>query len=452
MRISVIGLGKLGSPMAAVYAAKGHDVVGVDLNPAFVAALNQGRAPVEEPRLQEMIDLGCPRLSATTDFSEAIKATDLSCVIVPTPSTETGAFTNKYLLSALKAMGPGLRDKSGYHVVVITSTVMPGSCDGEIRAQLEQASGRRVGIDIGLCYSPEFIALGSVVNNLLRPDMVLVGESDPRAGDALAQLYLSSCDNSPAIRRMNLVNAEITKISVNTYVTTKISYANMLSDLCERLPGADVDVVTDAVGLDSRIGGKYLKGATGYGGPCFPRDNIAFSVLARSVGAQPLLAEATDAVNNLQVERLGGKVRALLPAGGRVAILGMSYKPDTAVIEESHGVKLAAHLLAAGYSVVIHDPQAAGAACSVLGNRVGAAERAEDAVAQADLVVVMTNWPAFVAIDAQAFRRADGRSLAVIDCWRILPAEAVELCDLHYPGRGPAVEAAVGDLGREARG
>ena len=437
MRISVIGLGKLGSPMAAVYAAKGHEVVGVDLNPGFVQALNQGLAPVAEPRLQEMIDLGRSRLSATCDFAAAMDATDLSCVIVPTPSTEAGTFTNKYVLAALDAMGPGLRAKSGYHVVVITSTVMPGSCDGEIRAHLEAVSGKRVGVDIGLCYSPEFIALGNVVNNLLRPDMVLVGQSDIRAGDALAQLYLSSCDNQPAIRRMNLINAEITKIAVNTYVTTKISYANMLADLCERLAGADVDVVTDAVGLDSRIGGKYLKGATGYGGPCFPRDNIAFSALARSVGAQPLLAEATDQVNNLQIQRLGEMIRAVAPAGGRVSILGMSYKPDTAVIEESHGVKLAAHLLAQGDQVVIHDPMAAGAACSVLGNRVGVAARAEDAVAQADIVVVMTNWPDFATMDSTAFVRTDGSRVVVIDCWRILPVEVARHAIVRYPGRGP---------------
>ncbi len=169
---------------------------------------------------------------------------------------------------------------------------------------LERASGRRVGETLGLCYSPEFIALGNVIRDMLEPDMVLIGESDPRAGDVLERLYRGVCENDPPFRRMSLVNAELTKIAVNTYVTMKISYANALADMCERLPGADVDTVTDALGLDTRIGPKYLRGAIAYGGPCFPRDNKAFAVLARDLGAEPLLAEATDAVNVAQTDRL----------------------------------------------------------------------------------------------------------------------------------------------------
>src|SRR5262249_2828965 len=156
-----------------------------------------------------------------------------------------------------------------------TSTVMPGSTGGEIQAELERASGRKIGPDLGLAYNPEFIALGTVVRDMLRPDFILIGESDKQTGDLLEAIYERSCDNDPAIRRMSFVNAELTKISVNTYVTTKISYANMLAEMCDRLPGADVDVVSAAVGSDSRIGSKYIKGAIGYGGPCFPRDNKA---------------------------------------------------------------------------------------------------------------------------------------------------------------------------------
>ena len=170
---------------------------------------------------------------------------------------------------------------------------------------LERHAGRQVGPSLGLCYNPEFIALGSVVRDMLRPDMILIGESDTTAGDILERLYDAACENRPAVQRMNFVNAELTKLAINTFVTTKISYANMLADICERLAGADVDVVTRAVGSDSRIGARYLKGAIGYGGPCFPRDNVAFSALARSLGAQAQLAETTDAIN-----RIPGRTRA----------------------------------------------------------------------------------------------------------------------------------------------
>ena len=156
--------------------------------------------------------------------------------------------------------------------------------------------------------------------------MILIGESDRRAGDMLEAIHRTTCENTPAVRRMNFVNAELTKISVNTFVTTKISYANMLAELCDRLPGADVDVVTGAVGADSRIGSKYLRGAIGYGGPCFPRDNVAFAALARSLGANAALAEATDTINQYQTERMLNAVRTRLAARARVAILGFSVQ------------------------------------------------------------------------------------------------------------------------------
>ena len=232
---------------------------------------------------------------------------------------------------------------------MITSTVMPGSTGGEIRAA---SSGIRAGASaptLGLCYNPEFIALGSVVRDMLQPDMILIGESDADGrGHAGAASIAASCENQPAIRRMNFVNAELTKISVNTFVTTKISYANMLADICDRLPGADVDVVTQAVGADIRVGVKYLRGATGYGGPCFPRDNVAFAALARSIGARADIAEATDRINRFQIERVLGAVQARMHGPGTIGILGLSYKPDTAVVEESQGVDAGGTVAARG--------------------------------------------------------------------------------------------------------
>jgi UDPglucose 6-dehydrogenase len=440
MKISVFGIGKLGSPLAAVFASKGFDVVGTDTNPALVQAMNAGLAPVDEPRLQELIDASGPRLRATSDPAEAVTATDVSFVIVPTPSDASGLFSTAHVLSALEGIGAGLRRKSGYHLVVITSTVMPGSTGGEIREALERASGRRVGEDVGLCYNPEFIALGSVVKDMLEPDMILIGESDPRAGDLLEQIYSQSCDNRPAIRRMNFVNAELTKISVNTFVTTKISYANMLADVCDRLPGADVDVVTHAVGSDSRIGAKYLKGATAYGGPCFPRDNLAFAAMARAVGANAGIAEATDALNRYQIERVAGAVEARYSGAGPVGILGLSYKPDTAVVEESPGLALLRRLVDSGYRVVAYDPKALATAQAMASRGFDAAPSAEACVRAASLVVVMTPWPEFRSLPEAAFERAATR-MAVIDCWRMIPSAVSAVADVVYLGQGSSFAA-----------
>jgi UDPglucose 6-dehydrogenase len=420
-RISVIGLGKLGAPMAAVFACKGFETIGLDVNSRFVEAINDGRAPVEEPRLQEMIDSGRSRLRATKSFEVAVLNSDVSFIIVPTPSGTDRFFSNRFVIDAVERIGAALRSKKQYHVVVVTSTVMPGATNGEIRAALELAAGREVGSDLGLCYNPEFIALGSVVHDLLYPDIILIGASDEKAGDVLEVIYRVSTDTNPEFHRMNLVNAELTKISINTYVTTKISYANMIADMCDHLPDADADVVARAVGGDSRIGRKYLKGAIGYGGPCFPRDNKAFAALGRKLGVNTELAEATDKINEHQLARLTGAVEALAQRGSTITLLGMSYKPDTAVIEESQGVMLARILAKQGYKVIVSDPLATQAAASVIGTAAEAMSDAAAAVREADLVVVMTPWPQFKSIPSEAFRRGSG-AVTVIDPWRVVDA------------------------------
>jgi UDPglucose 6-dehydrogenase len=435
-RISVIGLGKLGAPLAAVLASRGFSVIGLDVNKTFVDAMNAGKMPIVEPQLNELIAANKQRLSATMDVNEAVQKSDASFVIVPTPSDSTGFFSNRFVLQAMASLGKALRNKTGYHMVVITSTVMPGTTGAEIRTALEAASGRKVGPELGLCYNPEFIALGSVVRDMLYPDSILIGESDSKAGDMLQTIYLQMCENKPPVQRMNFVNAELTKISVNTYVTTKISYANMLADICDRLPGADVDVVTRALGADTRIGGKYLKGAMGYGGPCFPRDNVAFAALAKKIGARADVAVATDQINNYQVERLTGLVARLAKAGTRIALLGLSYKPQTPVVEESHSVKLAARLADAGYVVTVHDPLAQDAAIAVLGDKVVAASSLDSAVAQCDLLIVATGWPEYRDIKPEWCKR-NGEPLVVLDLWRTLPAEKfADVADVIHLGTG----------------
>jgi UDPglucose 6-dehydrogenase len=422
MRVAVVGLGKLGAPLAAVLASKGNEVLGVDINSEAVGLLNDGLAPVEEPGLQDLITASRQRLTATTDLEQAGEA-EATILLVPTPSDERGAFSNSYLLAAIEKVGRGLAAQNGYHVVVVGSTVMPGSCETEIRPALERASGRRVGHDLGLCYSPEFIALGNVIRDMLEPDMVLIGESDPRAGDVLAHLYGGVCENDPPFRRMSLVNAELTKIAVNTYVTMKISYANALADMCERLDGADVGAVTEALGLDTRIGQKYLRGAIAYGGPCFPRDNKAFAVLARDLGAEPLLAEATDLVNVAQTDRLARVVQSQLEVGDSVGILGLAYKPDTGVIDESPGMALARRLGEAGYDVRVYDPMALQAALPALVGVARGAASVRELLEDSDVVVITTPWSEFAELPVEALA---GKHRTVIDCWGILPEDTLD--------------------------
>jgi UDPglucose 6-dehydrogenase len=429
MKISVVGLGKLGSPIVAVLASKGYEVIGVDTNPAYVGKINSHIAPVDEPLLQDMLTAHKARISATSDWARAVRETDLTTVIVPTPSAADGAFRNDCVLSVMDEVGRVLATKPGYHLVVVHSTTMPGSVGGPIRDRLERASGRKVGPDLGLCYNPEFIALGDVINGLLHPDFILIGESDKKAGDVLEGLYRRVVGPDVNVARMNFVNAELTKISVNTYVTMKISFANMLGEICDRLEGADVSVVADAIGRDTRIGKKYLKPAVGYGGPCFPRDTLAFGRVAHIVGGKADLALSTDAINRRQITRLAEAVKELIPVGGTAAVLGLSYKPNTPVIEESQGVMLARTLHEAGFDVIAHDPMAIGPARAVLGKAARFAASGRDAVAQADVVVVITPWPEYDGISPNWV--ANGRTRFIIDCWRqIDPAAFDDSCKI----------------------
>jgi UDPglucose 6-dehydrogenase len=424
VRISVIGLGKLGSPMAACFAAKGFTTIGVDVNEAYVDAINEGRAPVFEPGLAEMLAEGRACLTATTRIEDAVAGTDTTFIIVPTPSEEDGGFSLEYVIPAIKTIGRAIAAKNTYHLVALTSTVMPGATGGPVQHALEEASGKRVGVDIGLCYSPEFIALGSVIRDFLHPDFLLIGESDERSGQALAEIYRHVVNNDPAVAHLNFVNAELAKLSVNTFVTTKIAFANMLARICERLPGASVDDVTSALGLDSRIGAKYLRGAISYGGPCFPRDNVAFATLARSLDAPAYVAEATDAANRDGITRLAEIVTDRLPNGGSAAILGLSYKPNTDVVEESPGIYLAQALSAQGVPVTVFDPAGmANGRLALAHDDVRFAESADDAIREADVVVIATAWQEFASIDPSVLER--GRQV-IIDCWRILTPEQIE--------------------------
>jgi UDPglucose 6-dehydrogenase len=416
--ISVVGLGKLGAPLAAAFAARGFRVTGVDVDANKVQAINRGEEPVHEPGLRELIQEGKELLRATDSVEDAVRESEATFIVVSTPSEPSGGFSLRYVLPCLEAIGKTLRTKTGFHLVVLTSTVMPGSTGGEVRQALERASGKTCGQHLGLCYSPEFIALGSVIRDFYFPDFLLIGESDERSGKMLSEIYRRACKNTPFVARMNFVNAEITKLAVNTYITTKISYANMIARLCEKLPEADANVVTGALGLDTRIGPRYLKGAVSYGGPCFPRDNRALTALAARCGAFADLAEATDKFNRAQIHWLAELVKSHRSGNEAIGILGLTYKPDTDVVEEAFGLLLAQELSSANVPVVVYDP-AADVGRALSGCRAWGAASAQECIASAGVVVLATPWKEFRDVPTEQWV-ADGKARVVIDCWRVL--------------------------------
>ena len=434
-KISIIGLGKLGASMAAAFAHKGFDVVGVDIHKLSVDALNEGRAPVQETDLTEYIAGNRARISATLSHEDAILGSDVSFVIVPTPSDDAGAFSLQYAEWAFSQIGKALRKKSTYHLVVLTSTVLPGATRHGLLPILERESGKKAGRDFGLCYSPEFIALGSIIKNFLNPDFTLIGELDDRSGSTLEAVYGDLVDNGAPAARMSLENAELTKISVNTFVTTKITFANFLAALCERLPGGDVDVVTSALGLDSRIGKKYLTGALGYGGPCFPRDNVALSYIARELGVDPKLAETTDLLNRALGESIASKIAGEVPVGTTVAILGLAYKPFSHVTEESQGVQIVENLSRRGFRVVAFDPMSDAMSVSMKEWKFLVLDSLEECLEQAQAVVITTPDPVFAGLTEKDFVN-QWASIKLFDIWRLLRAEVSTSKRIEYFGSG----------------
>lgn len=400
--VSVIGLGKLGLPLSVAFADRGINVIGVDNVIEVVEAVNARVPHIYEPRLDTFLKLAGDRLIATADLHDAVQRTPISIVLVPTPSDDDGWFSLRYVLEMCAELGVAIRDKGRYHLIVISSTVMPGACVGKIKPTLERASGSTINKDWGLCYCPEFVALGNCIAGFKRPDFVLIGQSDQLAGDVLESLYARFVPPGTPIERMELINAELAKISLNCYVTTKITFANQLAEICERIPGANVDVVTNAIGTDRRIGRHYLKGATGYSGECFPRDVRAMLALARKLDIKLPLPEAVNQVNEWQIERLAYLVRMIVARakGSDVGILGLAFKPGTDVVTESTGQALLSELRA--FHLHTFDPVVR-----------GTCETAQECIDRSGVIVVTIPCPEFGELQ---FREGQ----IVIDCWRML--------------------------------
>jgi UDPglucose 6-dehydrogenase len=447
--IGVIGLGKLGGSMAGCLASRGFNVVGVDVSPKAVEALNAGRAPVQETGLDDLIRRNRERIRGSLSHEDAVRNSDLSFVIVPTPSDERGAFSLQYAAFAFEAIGKALAKHDRYHTVVLTSTVLPGSTRFGLLPVLEESSGKRCGRDFGLCYSPEFIALGTVIRDFLNPDFFLIGEFDERSGTALESVLSRVALNNAPTRRMSIENAELAKIALNSYVTLKISYANMLADICESIPGGDIDVVSDAIGMDKRIGRRYLTGGFGYGGPCFPRDNIALNFLGNHLDAHTQLLKVNDDFNRTIAPRFVEKLMPYLHDGSTVAVLGLAYKPSSYVIEESPGIYLCRTLAGRGLRVIGYDPLAGEEARVALRYHALVADSIGECIRDATTILVTTPDEVYRALKPTELLGKKG-SVTVVDFWRCMPDSVQRHSAIRYIPAGRCLddEAAVEKLNR----
>jgi UDPglucose 6-dehydrogenase len=354
-RIVVCGLGKVGAALSGVLADSGFDVTGLDLDSIKVEAINGGRSPIEETDLPELMSKvhSARRLRATTVAAEAIRGSDACIFITPTPSLPDGSFSNELLLAAIETVAREVAwDEIAEHqppkrfLFAIASTVTPTTCDDRIVPLLKKLVPR----PWDLVYIPQFIALGTVIRNLKYPDFYLIGAHSEEAADSVAKIFHRISPAAP-IKKMSLIEAELAKISLNCFVTMKISFANQLAMVATEY-GADPQTILDAIGTDRRIGHCAFKAGLAFGGPCFPRDNHLFQYIGRKIGVQTPLALSTDIINDRVIDWIVG---AASIHEGDVGILGTAYKPGTPCIDESPGLRIAAQL---GRPTRTHDPLA----------------------------------------------------------------------------------------------
>jgi len=347
MAVSVVGLGKLGLCTAACLSCEGIPVIGYDNDETKISNLSKRKCYIDEPGLEDKLnDAFINHSFAVTNSIETIvEHTNQTFIIVPTPSNEYGYFSNASIIDVLKKMVIPLRRKKEYHIINIVSTVMPGSCNKFI-TYIEKHANKIAGKDFDVVYNPEFVAIGNVIQGFLHPDMVLIGSNSENAGKAVADNYKTISNN---IQIMSLINAELTKLSLNCFLTMKISFINEIATICEVTPGANIDYITNAMGCDSRIGRKLMTAGLGFGGPCLPRDIIALSAYAKKKGYNPHLLYAINKTNNKIIGKILSKILCHAPQDAIIDIYGSSYKSGTKLTEGSQSIILKNQLIEMGY-------------------------------------------------------------------------------------------------------
>ncbi|WP_267639848.1 UDP-glucose 6-dehydrogenase AglM [Haloarchaeobius amylolyticus] len=411
MKVSIIGSGYVGTTAAACLADFGHDVVNVDIDEDIVASINAGESPVHEPGLDELIgEHAGDRLRATTDY-DAVLETDVTFVAVGTPSREDGSIDTSVVEAATEMLGETLAQKEGKHLVIVKSTVVPGTTDEVVAPLLAEGGDLTIGEDVHVAVSPEFLQMGTAVQDFQNPHKVVFGtqEGDEWALDTLHDLFEPIFEAAdPAIVETGLREGEMIKYANNAFLASKVSLINDLGNICKEF---DVDSyeVADAIGLDDRIGERFLRSGLGWGGSCFPKDVAAIIAAAKNQGYEPPLLEAAVEVNDLQPERLLDLLADHVDlAGARIAVLGLSFKPGTDDVRGTRALPVIEGLRERGAEVVAYDPVAAESFRESYPDvDITYVDSAAGALEGADGCAVVTDWDEFAALDAEFDAMAD---------------------------------------------
>lgn len=440
MKISVIGTGYVGIVSGACFSEIGHDCVCVDVDQAKVDRINRGEAPIHENGLDELLRKHVGKsLSATTDLRAAVLDTEITFIAVGTPF-DGQRIDLSYVREVARQIGTVLREKAAFHVVVVKSTVVPGTTDDVVRVELEKASGKRAGVDFGVGMNPEFLTEGTAIDDFMRPDRIVIGGSDERSIEAQRRVY-APFDQTPTMATNNKT-AEMIKYVSNSVLATMISFSNEMGNLCSALGDVDVADVMSGVHLaryftstldDGRrvkAGiSSFLWAGCGYGGSCLPKDTKALSAHGAAHGAPMPLLDAVISTNLAQPRRMLAKLQAQFPQlqGVKVAVLGLAFKEDTDDMRESPAIPIVKMLVEAGVDVVAYDPIAMPAAKPLLPGAVRYAPTLEGVLEGVDAAMLITRWAEFQRVPELLAGRA--KQPLVIDGRRVLKPAALARYD-----------------------
>ncbi|ACK83071.1 UDP-glucose dehydrogenase family protein [Methylorubrum extorquens] len=434
MRIAMIGSGYVGLVSGACLADFGHEVVCIDKDPGKIAALNEGRMPIYEPGLDALVaeNVRAKRLTFSTDLKPAVAQAQAVFIAVGTPSRRGDGFADlSYVYAAAREIAEAL---TGYTVVVTKSTVPVGTGD-EVERIIREA---RPDIDVGVASNPEFLREGAAIDDFKRPDRIVIGAEDPRAVAVMQEVYRPLYLNAAPILLTGRRTAELTKYAANAFLATKITFINEIADLCEQV-GANVQEVARGIGLDNRIGGKFLHAGPGYGGSCFPKDTLALVKTAQDYGTPVRIVETVVAVNDQRKRAMARKVIAACGGsvrGKRVALLGLTFKPNTDDMRDAPSLSIIAGLQDAGAQIVAYDPEGMEQARPLL-QGVAYAEDAYACAEGADALVIVTEWNAFRALDLARLKGLM-RAPVLVDLRNIYAPAETERHGFAYSGIGVA--------------
>ncbi len=434
MRVAMIGTGYVGLVSGACFADFGHQVTCVDKDPSKIERLERGEIPIFEPGLEDLVatNVRDGRLSFALDGAEAIRAADAVFIAVGTPSRRGDGHADLSYVHAAAEEIAGLIE--GFTVIVTKSTVPVGTGD-EIEAIIRE---RRPDADFAVVSNPEFLREGAAIEDFKRPDRVVVGTEDERARAVMRELYRPLNLNETPILFTGRRTSELIKYAANAFLAMKITFINEMADLCEAV-GADVQQVARGIGLDNRIGSKFLHAGPGYGGSCFPKDTLALVRTAADAGSPVRLIETTVEVNDARKKAMAGRVAAVLEgelAGKTVALLGLTFKPNTDDMRDAPSLDVAPALIAMGARVQAFDPEGMAEAAHLLPG-VAFKDGPYDAVEGADVVVILTEWDQFRALDLNRVKRLL-RQPVMVDLRNVYRPEDMRARGFRYAsiGRG----------------